>query len=139
LRSGACSEFYHSWQETSFHNVQWWLSLQFREISEILFAPKLDKQYVHYLQLQISEIVSRFVTLSPEKIIPKVHYLVLNLLPTQHSWIWSITTYVWCMRFEAKHQYFERVANIVHNISYTHLHTAISCDSHSSSVARTFY
>ena len=31
---------------------------QFCKISEILFAPKLDKHYVHYLQLKISEIVA---------------------------------------------------------------------------------
>jgi len=103
-------------------NVQWQLYLQFREIAEIMFAPKLDKQFVHYLQLQISEFVSQFVIIFPGKITPKVHYLIhyprsiLRFGPLRH---------LWCMRFEAKHQYFKRVANIVHNfrnISYTPAH-----------------
>lgn len=80
------------------------------EITSTLFSPAICKSTVALLDLQIGHYLQMFKKCFSEKnIIPKQHYLIhlpgsiLQLGPIVHFWT---------MRFEAKHSYFKKLANI---------------------------
>ena len=97
----------------------WKLYLLLRDITDILFAPRIEQESILYLKVQIGEFIEEFAQLFPGKVTPKLHYLlhypgaIQRFGPLRH---------IWCMRFEGKHQYFKQVANVVRNfrnISFT--------------------
>ncbi|KAG1681703.1 hypothetical protein GQR58_011697 [Nymphon striatum] len=86
-------------------------------IIRLIFAPIINRDQIPYLQVLIEEYLERFKELYPQcSIIPKMHYMIhmprtmLQLGPLVRSW---------CMRFEAKHHYFKRLAISIGN--YTNL------------------
>ncbi|KAK6188852.1 hypothetical protein SNE40_004945 [Patella caerulea] len=96
-----------------------------KDISEIVFAPKINVNQLAYLQSLISDHADLFIEEFPEqRVIPKQHYLshyplhILNFGPLRSTW---------CMRFEAKHNYFKILShrignytNICHTLSTRH-------------------
>lgn len=90
-------------------NKTWQLFLCLREIGEIILAPTISASWISYLDFLISSFLVDFRRLFPNKITPKVHFLLHypRLIeefgpPRAH----------WCMRYEAKHLYFKQVAEI---------------------------
>ncbi|XP_015773170.1 PREDICTED: uncharacterized protein LOC107351398 [Acropora digitifera] len=87
------------------------------QIVRIIFSPVINREQIPYLQVLIQEFLEKFKDLYPQcSIIPKMHYMVhmprtmLQLGPLVRSW---------CMRFEAKHHYFKRLAISIGN--YTNI------------------
>ena len=88
-------------------NKEWQLFLCLREIGEIILAPTISASWISYLEFLISSFLTDFRRLYPDKITPKVHFLLHypHLIqefgpPRAH----------WCMRYEAKHLYFKKVS-----------------------------
>lgn len=87
--------------------------LLLREVVDILLADELPAQSLSYLEIKIQQFLRAFVTCYPSaQLIPKLHYLI-----HYHRMIslFGPLKQVWCMRFEAKHQYFKNVAARVKN------------------------
>lgn len=93
-------------------NKDWQLYLLLREITEILLAPTLGKSWVSYLGCLIAQFISDFKDLYPDAVTPKVHYLlhyprlILEFGAPRSNW---------CMRYESKHLYFKKVAQVMNN------------------------
>lgn len=81
--------------------------LMLLDVMDIVFAPKISLGMVLHLKQLVAEHNYLFETVFNCKIIPKLHFLlhysgvILKLGPLVH---------IWCMRYEAKHNYFIRVA-----------------------------
>ena len=93
-------------------NQCWKLYLKCREIVDIIFAPSVNKQGLYHLRLMIQEFLENFCLLFPGKCTPKFHYMVHY--PRLIADFGPLRC-LWCMRFEAKHQYFKKVASVVCN------------------------
>ncbi|XP_064479635.1 uncharacterized protein LOC135392901 [Ornithodoros turicata] len=94
-------------------NEHWDVYLTFRGIVDMLLAEEMPVDCVPYLEVRIQDFLKCFTTQYPSaRIIPKIHFLIhyprmmLALGPLR---------YYWCMRFEAKHQYFKALASRVKN------------------------
>jgi len=94
-------------------NNIWEIYILLREITDMVFAPSVQKSQLSYLKGVIELFLSSYKTLfGAETLTPKFHYLVhydrmISMFgPLRH---------LWCMRFEAKHQYFKRVIASVGN------------------------
>mgnify|MGYP002803833386 FL=1 len=90
------------------NDEHWALFCDLLEIIRIIFAPAVSHNLVAYLQVLIQGHHERFKELYPGcPIIPKMHYMIhmpraiLRFGPLIRSW---------CMRFEAKHPEFKRLA-----------------------------
>lgn len=82
-------------------------------------APVIDKSWLSYLYEIINEFCNRLKEVPNFKFIPKLHYLVHYPRLIQK---YGPLIRLWCMRFEAKHQYFKKIANSsrnFRNISWT--------------------
>jgi len=93
-------------------NEYWELHLLCKEICAIILAPFIDKAWIPYLSLLISRHHALLARLDPQALTPKVHFLVhyprLILL-------YGPLRYLWCMRFEAVHQYFKQMVRRIRN------------------------
>ena len=87
----------------------WKLYLLCREIADIIFSPTVQVPRIHFLGTLIGDFLELFQELYPEKITPKFHYLVHY--PTLLLKFGPLRAFS-CMRFEGKHQYFQRVASV---------------------------
>ncbi|XP_047143709.1 uncharacterized protein LOC105850147 isoform X1 [Hydra vulgaris] len=98
----------------------WKLLLLLLKISNIVFSPAVHKSDMTYLAALIADHNSLFKNLFPNKNLMYKHHrlthypsLILKNGPQAR---------MWCMRFEAKHNFFKRIAHIVwnfRNIAYT--------------------
>ena len=89
-------------------NEVWYVYVLLREICDIILAPVVDADSISLLESLIESFMSAFVNIfGPEKVIPKMHYLVHY---PRFMRLFGPLRNVWCMRFEAKHQYFKKVA-----------------------------
>ncbi len=86
----------------------WKVYLLLREISDIVFAPVLSNELISDVNELIAQFMHAFVeTFGKNKLVPKIHYLVHY--PRMMRLFGPLKNF-WCMRFEAKHQYFKKVA-----------------------------
>ena len=86
----------------------WQVYLNLRTVCDLILAPIIEKDDVVLLQHLIATYLSSFVEVfGAESVIPKMHYMVHY--PRFISLLGPMRNY-WCMRFEAKHQYFKRIA-----------------------------
>ncbi|KAJ8280847.1 hypothetical protein GJAV_G00059800 [Gymnothorax javanicus] len=89
----------------------WELYLLCRELVEICIAPVIRKNWLPYLQQLVIDhnyLFSQYSDSFPCKFHYICHYhrLISEFGPVRN---------MWCMRFEAKHQYFKRIADVLHN------------------------
>ena len=94
-------------------NVYWELVLKLLECMDIIFAPQLTAGLITQLSVLIEEHHTHFQETFPgNRLLPKHHFMVHY--PTCLREIGPLL-HVWCMRYEAKHDYFGRVAESVRN------------------------
>jgi hypothetical protein len=88
----------------------WRLHLLCRQICEIVLAPKVDPDWLPYLEVVISQHHRLLADIAPKSFTPKVHFvthyprLILAYGSLRHLWV---------MRFEAVHQYFKQITRNV--------------------------
>lgn len=93
-------------------NKFWQLYLVAREIGEIILAPIISTHWISHLHGLITLFLTDFNDLFPASFTPKLHFLVhYPRLILEYG---APRSY-WCMRYEAKHQYFKKVARITNN------------------------
>lgn len=86
-------------------NKHWSLYLAFREIVDVVLAEEVPIECVPYLEVRTQDFLSAFVAEYPSaRLTPKLHYLIHY--PRFIAALGPLRQY-WCMRFEAKHQYFK--------------------------------
>ena len=94
-------------------NPYWELLLKLLEIMDIVFSPKLTPGLIAQLAILIEDHHTHFRKTFPDhRLLPKHHFMVHY--PTCLRKIGPLI-HVWCMRYEAKHEYFSRVADAVRN------------------------
>ena len=96
-------------------NVYWLLYLQLQDIADYVFAPKISKTVLIYLQFLIEQFLQNFIELSPNNLTPKFHFMLHYARLINEN---GPLRYLWCMRFEAKHLYFKKLASIFQNLSH---------------------
>lgn len=90
----------------------WHVYLMCREIVDIVFASKLNRELLSYLKLLTVDFLNELKRLFGDVITPKFHYMIhYSRLIAMYGPLRAL----WCMRFEAKHQYFKLVANSSRN------------------------
>lgn len=93
-------------------NPLWALYLLCREISDIILAPNIKTCWLSVLEYKTTNFLKLFQDIFPGKQTPKFHYLVHYARLIQAN---GPLRPLWCMRFEAKHQYFKKLAAKLHN------------------------
>lgn len=95
------------------NEIVWEFLLILKDIVDIVLSPVISIDYISYLSDLLNEHHNLFKEIFKDaKLKPKHHFLVhypkliLEFGPLVH---------LWCMRFEAKHLYFKRVAQISKN------------------------
>ncbi|XP_065652829.1 uncharacterized protein LOC136080144 [Hydra vulgaris] len=81
-------------------NKYWLLYLQLREIADYVFAPKISKSVLTFLQFLVEQFLHNFAELFPDNFTPKFHFM-LHYARLINDY--GPLRYLWCMRFEAKH------------------------------------
>ena len=76
------------------------------------FSSRDRRNWIPLLELLVSRHHALLEQVSPTSFTPKIHFLV--------HYAWLILQYgplrsLWCMRFEAKHQYFKQITRKVKN------------------------
>ncbi|XP_065666537.1 uncharacterized protein LOC136087522 [Hydra vulgaris] len=100
-------------------NMYWLLYLQLRDIADYIFAPKISKTVLSYLQFLVEHFLQNFIELFPNNLTPKFHFMLHYARLINE---YGPLRYLWCMRFEAKHLYFKKLASVIRNfknISYS--------------------
>lgn len=93
-------------------NVVWLLYLLCREIGDIILSPRIEREWLTHLEYLVHEFLKTFNQVNPQSMTPKFHFilhysrLISELGPVRQ---------LWCMRYEAKHQYFKKVASKLNN------------------------
>ncbi|XP_030829580.1 uncharacterized protein LOC115919721 [Strongylocentrotus purpuratus] len=94
-------------------NVYWELLLRLLDCMDIIFAPQLTAGLIAQLSILTEEHHTHFQKTFPDRrLLPKHHFMVHY--PTCLREVGPLI-HVWCMRYEAKHHYFGRVAESVRN------------------------
>ncbi|XP_065281874.1 uncharacterized protein [Dermacentor albipictus] len=94
-------------------NKDWEVYLLLREILDMFLSDRLPLQSLSYLEIKVQEFLRSFVSRYPSvRLIPKMHYLIHY--PRMIS-LFGPLKQLWCMRFEAKHQYFKSLATRIKN------------------------
>jgi len=87
---------------------KWKLYVGAREIVEILLAPAFPAGVLGFLALLIESFLYEFALKFPGKMTPKMHFMMhYPRLIADYGPLRAL----WCLRFEAKHQYFKKIAN----------------------------
>jgi hypothetical protein len=79
-----------------------------REIISYLYADVIRKSWLPYLDALCKSFYSLMVERSPDRVIPKVHFLTEYCRSIEKH---SLPILNSCIRFESKHQYFKQIAN----------------------------
>ena len=91
----------------------WKLLLSLSDCMSMIFAPAINREATYYLQQIIKDHLELFVDVFPGvKVRPKQHYL--THYPRCIRLVGPLIRF-WCMRFEAKHNFFRRLSHIVGN------------------------
>ena len=100
-------------------NACWKLYLLLRLIADIVLSPAAGPSWISYLETIVSSFLTDFKPLFPEKFTPKIHFLVhYPRLIQEYGALRSL----WCLRYEAKHLYFKKLASVINNfknVSYS--------------------
>jgi hypothetical protein len=91
----------------------WECYLLLRNITDYLFAPAIHKSHLTYLEDLTAQFLTQYVlAFGVDALTPKHHYMIhyARLIRLNGS-----LRPLWCMRFEAKHQYFKSVVSALGN------------------------
>lgn len=94
-------------------NCNYWdVFLICRDIVDIVIAPKVKRESLSMLNLLVCEFLTKLKDVFGDVITPKCHYMIhyARLIA-----MYGPLRMVWCMRFEAKHQYLKTVASNCRN------------------------
>ena len=95
------------------NDEHWELLITLLEIMSVIFAPAINSEATFFLQHQIADHFELFKELFPDaRVIPKQHFL--THYPRCIRLVGPLVNF-WAMRFEAKHNFFRRLAHIVCN------------------------
>ena len=97
-------------QDVPMENEFWTLHLLCREICAIILAPVIDLAWISYLELVIANHHRLLVKLAPAAFKPKMHFLVHY---PRMMLLYGPLKFLYCMRFEAMHQYFKQMVRRV--------------------------
>lgn len=93
-------------------NPHWALILMLLDILDIIFAPEINRGLCSYLAQLIADHHEHFKKLYPTKrLLPKHHFL--THYPACMLRCGPPSSY-WCMRFEARHNFFKQVSRVIH-------------------------
>ena len=99
------------------NDQHWYLLLLLLQIADIVFSPRLSTGITIYLKHLIAEHHGLFKHLFPNKrLIPKHHFMVHY--PTCIRKIGPLV-HIWCMRYEAKHNFFKKQLKSFKNVTKT--------------------
>ncbi len=99
----------------------WQVYLLLREICDYLLAPVLDRESLFLLKdLTVRYLQSFVEVFGKDDIIPKHHFMIHY---ARQMRLYGPLKHMWCMRFEAKHQYFKKLLSTVRNFK----NVAITC------------
>ncbi|CAN7951622.1 unnamed protein product [Ixodes pacificus] len=94
-------------------NKHWSVLLQLHNIVTLVLSEKITEDWVAYLEVLVKDFVEAFTAMYPTaEVLPKMHYMVHYARLT--AALGPLRQY-WCLRFEAKHQYFKSMASKVKN------------------------
>ena len=89
------------------------LLLKLLECMDIIFSPQITPGQISQLRFLIEDHHNHFVNVFPNRrLLPKHHFMIHY--PTCLEQVGPLI-HVWCMRYEAKHDYFCKVADTVRN------------------------
>ena len=83
-------------------NIYWELYLLSRKMNDIIFSPVINVSQLPYLDQIISDHHKLLVELAPRSFTPKCHFVTHY---PRLTYLYGPLRNVWCMRFEAYHQY----------------------------------
>ncbi|XP_065654849.1 uncharacterized protein LOC136081463 [Hydra vulgaris] len=83
-----------------------------RKICQIILSPVIDIEWIPVITHLIARHHELLARLNPKSFTPKIHFLVHY--PRMISQFGPLRL-LWCLRFEAKHQYFKQIAHRVKN------------------------
>ena len=92
--------------------VYWDVFLVCHDIVDIVISPKIKRESLAFLNLLVCEFLTKLKDVFGNVITPKCHYMIHYARLTA---MYGPRRRVWCMRFEAKHQYFKTVASTCRN------------------------
>ena len=91
----------------------WELLLSLLDVMSMVFASAISKGSTYYLQSAIADHLHMFTELFPtQRLRPKQHYLIHYARCIRQ--VGPLIRF-WCMRFEAKHNFFRRLSHVVCN------------------------
>ena len=95
------------------NDESWQVYLLLRHVTDLVFAPVIAKSCLSYLSGLISQFLTCFTSVfGTDAVTPKHHYMIHY--PRLIS-VYGPLRHLWCMRFEAKHQYFKSVISSLGN------------------------
>ncbi|XP_047129340.1 uncharacterized protein LOC124809332 [Hydra vulgaris] len=93
-------------------NEYWMLHLLCRRMCQIILSPIIDIEWIPVLTHFITRHHKLLTRLNPKSFTPKIHFLVHY--PGMIAQFGPLRL-LWCLRFEATHQYFKQIAHRVKN------------------------
>ena len=94
-------------------NDAWLCYLLLREVTDLVFAPVIERSCLTFLEDLIAQFLTHYVSVfGVGQLTPKHHYMIHY--PRLIS-LYGPLRHLWCMRFEAKHQYFKSVISSLGN------------------------
>lgn len=94
-------------------SAYWNVYLLSREIVEIILASQIRKDDLMNLKMLIEEFLAEMSNVFGNVLTPKCHYL---LHYPRLILMYGPLRYLWCMRYESKHQYFKELAKVTKNL-----------------------
>ena len=91
----------------------WEAYLLLRDVTDLLFAPSVNKSMLSHLNDLIVQFLQHYVSLFGERSITPKHHFMIHY-PRLIAMFGPLRL-LWCMRFEAKHQYFKSVVSALGN------------------------
>ncbi len=96
----------------------WNVHLLSREIVEIIFASQIRKEDLDFLTICIENFLIELTNVFGNVLTPKCHYLIHY--PRLIA-MYGPLRFLWCMRYESKHQYFKEISKNTKNfVNITH-------------------
>lgn len=95
------------------NDASWEVYLLLRDITDVVFAPVVSSSSLVHLEGLVFQFLTQFVAVfGSTSVTPKFHYMIHYARLIR---MYGPLRQLWCMRFEAKHQYFKSVISSLGN------------------------